>query len=464
MDEVKTKPGKTKEFALAMTTRYDGYDVVIAGSGPGGCVLAKDLACKGKRVAVLEQGDDSRAFIGSPLAMVCGKHTVSDFPNAFWGKLTASKAEVILGKGLGGGTKLYGANAVMPDFDLWRRHDVDLEPFIEDAKEECWISTVPEEFIGPGAKKIQEGYRKLGIAVEPALTHIRYDLCKVGCKQCGAAGCKIGARWEGKIAAEDAIEHGAEFIYHAVVDRAIVENGKAVGFKATVKGSPIEVRGKVAVCACGGYGSVLVAKRSGVKGAGNRFTGDPCVITFGFVEGLDNSKDSSTASVFANDTENGYFFMDQLLPFPVWLMNFATNEGPLSAAKDINKYKSAIIGMLKIHDEDEGYVREDGSFDKIFTKQDKERLAYAIDLHHKIFAAAGCDPKSIHDSNVILGHPSGTVPIGKALDKWGESVDVPNLYFCDASVFPEALGIPPTLNIVNFAKYLSNHLLTTVLQ
>ncbi|BBO82058.1 hypothetical protein DSCO28_26240 [Desulfosarcina ovata subsp. sediminis] len=449
---------------MTKTTIHDGYDVVIAGAGPGGCVLAKDLARKGKRVAVLEQGDDSRAFIGTPFAMVCGKHTICDFPKTFWGKLTANKKfEVIIGKGLGGGTKTYGANAVMPDFDLWRRHDIDLESFIEEAKEECWVSEIPEKFIGDGAKRIQDGYAKMGLSVEPGLTHINYDLCKVGCKQCAGSGCKIGARWEGKMAAEDAIEHGAEFIYHAVVDKAIVENGKAVGFKATIKGSPIEVRGKVSVCACGGYGSVMVAKKSGIKDAGNTFTGDPCVITFGYIKGLDNSKDNSTASVFSNDLKNGCFFMDQLFPFPVWLGTYATKEGPFSAAKDIGKYKSAIVGMCKIHDEDKGYVAEDGSFDKTFTKQDEERLAYTIDLQHKIFEAAGCDPKSIHDSTPILGHPSGTVPIGKALDKWGESVDVPNLYFCDSSIFPEALGIPVTLNIVNFAKYFSNHLLTSVL-
>jgi choline dehydrogenase-like flavoprotein len=39
-----------------------------------------------------------------------------------------------------------------------------------------------------------------------------------------------------------------------------------------------------------------------------------------------------------------------------------------------------------------------------------------------------------------------------------------NLYVCDASVFPEALGQPTVLTIISFAKRLSEHLLRGVLE
>jgi choline dehydrogenase-like flavoprotein len=41
---------------------------------------------------------------------------------------------------------------------------------------------------------------------------------------------------------------------------------------------------------------------------------------------------------------------------------------------------------------------------------------------------------------------------------------VKNLYVCDASVFPEALGQPTVLTIISFAKRLSDHLLGGVLR
>ena len=41
---------------------------------------------------------------------------------------------------------------------------------------------------------------------------------------------------------------------------------------------------------------------------------------------------------------------------------------------------------------------------------------------------------------------------------------VKNLYVCDASVFPEALGLPTVLTIISFAKRLSDHLLRGVLR
>jgi choline dehydrogenase-like flavoprotein len=41
---------------------------------------------------------------------------------------------------------------------------------------------------------------------------------------------------------------------------------------------------------------------------------------------------------------------------------------------------------------------------------------------------------------------------------------VKNLYVCDASVFPEALGQPTVLTIISFAKRLSEHLLREVIR
>ena len=54
-------------------------------------------------------------------------------------------------------------------------------------------------------------------------------------------------------------------------------------------------------------------------------------------------------------------------------------------------------------------------------------------------------------------HPSGTVRIGTMLDE-NLQTEVPGLYVCDASVFPEALDRPTVLTIIGLGKRLAKHL------
>ena len=44
-------------------------DVVIAGTGPGGCAIAKHLSKKGKKVVMLEKGGDNTLLFGTPLGI-----------------------------------------------------------------------------------------------------------------------------------------------------------------------------------------------------------------------------------------------------------------------------------------------------------------------------------------------------------------------------------------------------------
>ncbi|TEU00203.1 MAG: hypothetical protein E3J29_02075, partial [Dehalococcoidia bacterium] len=75
---------------------------------------------------------------------------------------------------------------------------------------------------------------------------------------------------------------------------------------------------------------------------------------------------------------------------------------------------------------------------------------------------AGGDPDSIFISRLRGTHPSATVRLSEMVD--GDlQTTVRNLYVCDASVFPEALGQPTVLTIISFAKRLSDHLLRGIL-
>ena len=74
---------------------------------------------------------------------------------------------------------------------------------------------------------------------------------------------------------------------------------------------------------------------------------------------------------------------------------------------------------------------------------------------------AGCDPYDLHHTGLTLTHPGGTARVGKLVDANLET-PIQNLYCCDTSVLPEALGRPPVLTIVVLGKRLAQRLETIV--
>ena len=119
--------------------------------------------------------------------------------------------------------------------------------------------------------------------------------------------------------------------------------------------------------------------------------------------------------------------------------------------------------MIKVTDELSGMVSIEGRISKPMTARDRERLHHATVVSRQILVKAGCDPDSIYVSRLRGTHPSATVRLGEMVDRDLQTA-VKNLYVCDASVFPEALGLPTVLTIISFAKRLSDHLLQGVLR
>lgn len=72
----------------------------------------------------------------------------------------------------------------------------------------------------------------------------------------------------------------------------------------------------------------------------------------------------------------------------------------------------------------------------------------------EILIKAGVDPKSIIITSPRGAHPGGTAPIGITVDKNHET-KIKNLFVADASVLPEAPGLPPILTIIALSKRLA---------
>lgn len=59
-------------------------------------------------------------------------------------------------------------------------------------------------------------------------------------------------------------------------------------------------------------------------------------------------------------------------------------------------------------------------------------------------------------------HPLGGCGMGRdpsegVADPWGRVFGYPNLYVCDGSLIPRALGVPPSMTIAALAEHVVEH-------
>jgi choline dehydrogenase-like flavoprotein len=432
-------------------------DVAIVGGGPAGCTLAKELSKKGRRVILLEKGGDDDRFLGNGLGVFLRLEKGMHFPLPL--KRTREGDTVIIARCLGGGTVLYAAAACKPDLDYWKEVGIELDrDLIDEAEEECWVSSPPEEYIGPGTRRVWEAANDLGFPFERQYRHVDFSKCRPGCEYCNN-GCRRGAKWTAREFAREAIANGASILTRTEVTEIVVDGGVACGVKARGRrGERYEIEAKAVACCAGGTHTARLLQRSGFPEAGSWFTGDPTFFTFGFVnEGPTNAGEHSM-TVGWHDEENGILFCSMVSPKGSWHMQFVQDEH-LRGLLGLRHYKRVLGVFAKVSDDGVGHIDAKGRISKTFTEQDEKRFQYGRDVSTRILVKAGCDPDDIHHSGFVLGHPGGTVRVGELLDENLET-RVENLYSCDTGIFPRAPGIPPALTIVVLAKRLARRLET----
>jgi len=434
-------------------------DVVIAGGGPAGCSIARDLSRRGKKVILIEKGTDNDRLLGNGLGVFLRLEKGFHFPMPL--KKTTQGDTVILAKCLGGGTLLYAGSAFEPDVEYWKKHGIELQQeMIDEAAKECWVNMPPDDFIGPGTKRVWEAADELGFPFEKLQRHVDFTKCKPNCEYC-INGCRRTAKWTALEFAAEAIKNGTTLLIRTEVQDIIIEDGVAVGVRAKGKGGQrYQINAKVVVCSAGGTHTARILQRSGFPEAGSWFTGDPTFFTFGFVkDGPTNSAEHSMTAGW-HDEEHGVIFCSMLSPYLSWHMQIIQDEH-FRGLKTLSKYPKTLGMFAKVSDEGVGRVSADGKISKTFTKQDLGRFEYARGVNEKILVKAGCDPDDLHHSGFVMGHPSGTVRVGELLDT-DLQTSVKNLYCCDTSVMPEAPGRPPAMTVVVLAKRLAKHLETVV--
>jgi choline dehydrogenase-like flavoprotein len=115
--------------------------------------------------------------------------------------------------------------------------------------------------------------------------------------------------------------------------------------------------------------------------------------------------------------------------------------------------------MVKIGDENQGEVRNDGTIVKYLTKKDFRTLSSGVQAASEILEEAGVKPSSIVSTNLRGAHPGGTARIGGFVKAPELETEIEGLFVADASLLPESTGGPPILTIMTLAKRVARNML-----
>ncbi|SHG55757.1 GMC family oxidoreductase N-terminal domain-containing protein [Massilia sp. CF038] len=418
------------------------YDAIVAGSGPGGASVARTLAQRGWRVLILEQGS------GAPLKGTLGQM-------ARFGAVPGRSAFVhrdasllVQGVNVGGSSSLNFATASDPPAAMFAAHGIDLVPEVRTLRAELPIGPLPDHLLGPMASRIMAGARSLGLEWHKLDKMIRPQICRSGCWRC-AYGCPFGAKWSARDFVEQACAAGATLLSEATVERALLEDGKAIGVVYRHQGERHSARASTVVLAGGGIGSPRLLHASGLGPRESAFFSDPVVAVMGTVDGLDGGAEVPMAAGMRLDVQ-GISLADLTLPRPMY-QGFTAQVGRLDR---LSAHARTLSIMVKIRDDIGGSVGPRWA-DKTLTPADRNKLDEGVGLARQVLAA--CGASHVFQSWHFAAHPGGSVRIGAGVDH-NLRAAADGLYVCDASVIPQAWGLPPTLTLLALGQRLGTHL------
>src|SRR3989441_1685228 len=263
------------------TTTLDGdttlsCDAVVVGSGAGGGVVAAELSAAGKDVIVLEEGGyyNEADFNQLELAMMRKLYYQGGFA------ATADAAIALIAGGcLGGGTVVnYTTSFRTPDWlrEEWasryglRAFTTDEYSASMDAVYERLGVNANHSRVSARERVLERGMRRLGWHTGYMPRNVQGGPPDERCGFFGS-GCQIGAKQSTlKTYLMDAYRRRARIIVNCTVDRVLIEDGRAVGVRATVRqpempAFPLIVRSRAVVASAGAIATPALLQRSGLR-------------------------------------------------------------------------------------------------------------------------------------------------------------------------------------------------------
>jgi choline dehydrogenase-like flavoprotein len=425
------------------------YDAIVVGSGPGGGSVGRELARTGKRVLILERGRDWR-----------GHRLYGTYAGAL---LYAEKQALLFTKEgvqivrplmVGGATTMFAGCSAPPPGWLKERYGVDVEAEARSLAAELGVGPLAQELRGAASTRVAEAARSLGMEWRPQDKFIFPARARPF--DCGARcllGCRCGGKWTAAELVDQAVAAGAELRTSARVDEVIVKDGAAVGVRGRRGRAPFVAHADAVILAAGGLGSPMLLRTAGIE-AGHGIAMDTTVMVYGSgpMQGMGEDPPMTWSH---EDPELDVMYSTLVDPWLMYPIIMAV-KGP-AWMLTWRRWKRSLGVMIKLRDEISGGIDARGRVSKGLSGSDAARLDAAEAVAKRILLAAGCREESLIRTPLRGTHPSATARIGDVVDRHLRTA-VPNLYVCDASVFPEALGRPTVLTIMALGVRLAREL------
>ncbi|MGE5422796.1 MAG: GMC family oxidoreductase N-terminal domain-containing protein, partial [Ignavibacteriales bacterium] len=441
-----------------MASQKDIFEYIVIGTGPGGAPVARELAKAGKKVVMVEKGAYHK-HLGFPVGGLV-------FDRMLLGARTVEGVMVERAITVGGTSIIYNGNVFEPPNFLLEKMGIDFSPECKEIKKEIGVNVLPERFFShtksKGGQRMRDAAEKMGIPFTAQEKFIDPNKCKPGCDWC-MMGCSRNAKWTTRVYVDDALKAGATLIHSAPVDKVLFNHNRsqAIGVRL---GNGQEIMGDHVIVAAGGVGSPALLQRSGFKDPGSQFFMDPMNVLYATSKDSDGGTWQETTFTHAIESfehTDGFIIGNNGSLINWVLMNCGNAK---SISENWHKLFTIKRGMglfIKLAESSNGKVFANDKTSKTFTADDNRRLDKGTQIATEILIKAGAKPSSISELRWVGGHPGGTVAMGEFVDQ-SFRFEVPNLYVCDASVFPCSPGAPPTLALLGMSKLLGKMLLGQV--
>jgi ferredoxin len=416
---------------------------LIVGSGAGGATAAKELQGRFD-VTVLEAGREFSPFSRNLLVLAGWRKSglffdEREIPLLFPSMRIRKTKDMVLvsGRALGGTTTISTGNAFRADQEL-KKLGIDLDPEFEEIQREIPISSEHQKNWSELTRRLFEVCREMHLSPRPTPKMGDYGRC-ISCGRC-ILGCPHGVKWDSRRFLDVALARGARLVQGCRVRELVIENGKAAGLRATLRGRTRHFEADLIVLAAGGFQTPVILQNSGIPCRSRLFV-DPvlCVAA----EWKDAGLDREMPMPFVVHRE-GFF----ISPYFDHLSFFFDKRWRHPAGNILSL-------MIKLADSARGSVFS-RRVEKSLTPEDREKLKEGVSLCSEILCRLGVAGNQIFLGTVNAGHPGGMLPLTEKEALTCHHPALPrNVYVADASLFPRSPGGPPILTIIALAKRVS---------
>ncbi len=480
-------------------------DVVIVGGGPGGSVAARELAQAGAKVVLLEEGPPESRFRPSQ------GHTMRHHMQEGGAMVAMGRRAfmpIAAGRGLGGGTLINSAIAWRaPDYILakWAELLEDdgfgpeaMRPFYDEVWEYLGVCQPTDEVAGANNRLIVRGVRALGYEGgyldRYTPTCVGCGICYFGCPSNGKSATFLNYLGEAAIA-------GARIIADTKITEIRVQDGRAIGVRGQqfhpdtrAPGGTVEVRADRVILSAGGIGTPRLLHHSGVADLLGPAVGAGLHVHPGnMVLGICREP----IRLWQGATQGAWFHPPDLpgcLPHsysaPPEVCLMVQGAMGQDVKRGLEEMERACGLVVMVSDKGEGRVgafgdgRADISY--AFDPEDLEKTKQGMYHAAKVLLAGGAEEimapvygtgrhrdaesfraaisaRALPDFTLYAAHPMSTCRMGldpqtSVLRPDGAAHRLDGLTIIDASVFPTALGVNPSITLFALATRLSRAL------